>query len=68
MKKIRIVSNGTIFDTKVFSGEEELTGITEIEISGINVKGGPVLAKITFLMPILDIVAECESGQGVAQS
>jgi len=55
--KIKIISDGTSIGTHVHAGGTEITGITGIEILPIE-PGGVVMARITFQMPKLDIVAE----------
>lgn len=55
--KIRIVSDGTAQGTKVFSGDKELSGITQIAFLPI-VPGGELKVNITFMAPEIDVVGE----------
>jgi len=55
--KILIISDGTAIGTHVHAGGIELDGISKIEILPIKPMN-IVTARITFIMPQLDIVAE----------
>jgi len=58
--KIRIVSEGTGMDTRVYAGDELLQNVTRVEILPIIPGAQPVKARITFLDVELDIEAEVE--------
>ena len=62
-KKIRIVSDGDPFGTRVFDCENgiELSGVTRVEILPITRKSGPVTAKISFEDVELDMTAEIDA-------
>ena len=57
MKKIRIVSGGQGFNTKVMCGDDELQGVKHIMILPIR-PGSNVQALVTFKDVELDVTAE----------
>jgi hypothetical protein len=56
MNKIKIISDGTALGTMVHAGGTVISGIQKIEIFPI-VPSGMVTARITFILPELDVIA-----------